>query len=137
MKRFGSSSFHKDYEAVTNNNGAGGANASGDRAPSGQETYDIPTGKLKHKFPIYTHVHENCFLSGATTDNLPSGVLYRVRASYKYQAEDVDELQFEVGEIINVIPYEDPEEQEEGWLMGTKESTGQKGMFPANFTRPV
>ena len=94
--------------------------------------------------------------SGATTENLPSGVLYKVKASYKYQAEDVDELQFEVGEVIQVIQYEDPDEQvwklknivlkpifkfvsfqEEGWLMGIKESTGQKGMFPANFTRPI
>ena len=99
-------------------------------------------------------------LSGASTDNLPPGVLYKVKASYKYQAEDVDELNFEVGEIMHVVPYEDPEEQvkvisrnlagnprfnlcfpttlqEEGWLMGIKEANGQKGMFPANFTRPM
>jgi len=74
---------------------------------------------------------------GATTDNLPPGVLYRVKAAYKYQAEDVDELNFEVGEIIQVVEYDDPEEQEEGWCMGVKESTGQKGLFPANFTRPI
>jgi len=74
---------------------------------------------------------------GATTENLPPGVLYLVKASYKYQAEDVDELAFEVGEVINVVEYEDPEDQEEGWLMGYKEATGQKGMFPANFTRPI
>ena len=49
--------------------------------------------------------------AGASTDNLPPGVLYRVKASYKYQAEDVDELNFEVGEVINVVTYEDPEEQ--------------------------
>jgi len=73
----------------------------------------------------------------ATTDNLPPGVLYKVKATYKYQAEDMDELQFEVGEIIDVIEYEDPEEQEEGWLMGVKDSTGQKGLFPANFTKPI
>jgi amphiphysin len=64
-------------------------------------------------------------------------VLYKVKASYKYQAEDSDELQFDVGEIIDVVEYDDPEEQEEGWLMGIKQSTGQKGMFPANFTRPI
>ena len=51
------------------------------------------------------------FIPGATTDNLPPGVLYKVKATYKYQAEDMDELQFEVGEIIDVIEYEDPEEQ--------------------------
>ena len=68
----------------------------------------------------------------------------------------MDELAFEVGELIDVIEYEDPEEQvrdqqnkiqysfssiiffqEEGWLMGVKESTGQKGLFPANFTKPI
>jgi len=75
--------------------------------------------------------------SGATTDNLPPGTLYRVKASYKYQAEDMDELNFEVGETIRVVEYEDAEDQEEGWLMGIKEATGQKGMFPANFTRPI
>jgi len=73
----------------------------------------------------------------ATTDNLPPGMLYQVKAAYKYQAEDMDELQFEVGEVIDVVEYDDPEEQEEGWLMGVRSSTGQKGLFPANFTRPI
>lgn len=49
--------------------------------------------------------------AGATTGNLPPGVLYRVKATYKYNREDVDELSFEVGEIIRVIEYDDPEEQ--------------------------
>ncbi|XP_015604720.1 amphiphysin isoform X2 [Cephus cinctus] len=80
-----------------------------------EELYDIPVG--------------------ATTDNLPPGVLYRVKATYKYSREDVDELSFDVGEIIRVIEYDDPEEQEEGWLMGIKEGTNEKGMFPANFTK--
>ena len=35
----------------------------------------------------------------------------QVKACYKYQAEDVDELNFEVGEIVNVVEYDDPEEQ--------------------------
>ncbi|XP_044761378.1 myc box-dependent-interacting protein 1 isoform X2 [Coccinella septempunctata] len=74
---------------------------------------------------------------GASRDNLPPGVLYKVKATYKYNREDVDELSFEVGEIIQVVEYDDPEEQEEGWLMGIKESSGEKGMFPANFTRPI
>nr|CAD7193603.1 unnamed protein product [Timema douglasi] len=73
----------------------------------------------------------------ATTDNLPFGVLYRVKATYKYTREDVDELSFDVGEIIRVVEYDDPEEQEEGWLMGVKEGSDEKGMFPANFTRPL
>ncbi|KAK2703443.1 hypothetical protein QYM36_018088 [Artemia franciscana] len=80
---------------------------------------------------------ESARIKGATTEDLPPGVLYRVRAAYKYDPEDEDELQLEIGDIVRVIEYEDPEEQEEGWLMGIKESTGQKGLFPANFTRPI
>lgn len=75
--------------------------------------------------------------NGANTDNLPPGVLYKVKATYKYTQEDTDELSFDVGEIIRVVEYDDPEEQEEGWLMGVKESNGEKGMFPANFTKPL
>ena len=50
-------------------------------------------------------------VAGASTDNLPPGVLYKVKATYKYQAEDMDELAFEVGEMIQVVEYDDPEEQ--------------------------
>ncbi|XP_061377469.1 myc box-dependent-interacting protein 1 isoform X4 [Danaus plexippus] len=71
---------------------------------------------------------------GAT---LAPGALYRVRATYRYTREDSDELSFDVGDIIRVVEYDDPDEQEEGWLMGIKESTNEKGMFPANFTRPI
>ena len=38
-------------------------------------------------------------------------VCVKVKAAYKYQAEDVDELNFEVGEIIQVVEYDDPDEQ--------------------------
>nr|XP_045621996.1 bridging integrator 2-like isoform X3 [Procambarus clarkii] len=75
--------------------------------------------------------------AGATTEGLPQGVLYRVRATYKYTREDVDEIGFEVGDTIQVVEYDDPEEQEEGWLTGIKEGTQEKGLFPANFTRPI
>ena len=37
-------------------------------------------------------------------------MLYRVRATYKYTAEDDDELALEVGDIVQVVEYEDPEE---------------------------
>ncbi|KAG8181176.1 hypothetical protein JTE90_010948 [Oedothorax gibbosus] len=106
--------MEKDYEPVEVND----MNQSDPRdLQKMDELYDIPVG--------------------ATTTDLPAGVLYRVRATYKYTGEDVDELSFEIGDIIQVVEYDDPEEQEEGWLMGTKESTGDKGLFPANFTRPI
>ncbi|XP_014370576.2 myc box-dependent-interacting protein 1 isoform X2 [Papilio machaon] len=73
----------------------------------------------------------------ATLAGLPAGTLYRVRATYRYTREDSDELSFDVGDVIRVVEYDDPDEQEEGWLMGIKESTNEKGMFPANFTRPI
>ena len=63
-----------------------------------------------------------CLHSGATTDNLPPGVLYQVKAAYKYQAEDMDELQFEVGEVIDVVEYEDPEEQVEVYPISDHET---------------
>jgi len=75
--------------------------------------------------------------SHATTADLPPGVLYRVKATYAYDKEDADELSFEVGDTICVIEYDDPEDQEEGWLMGQKEGTNEKGLFPANFTKPI
>lgn len=74
---------------------------------------------------------------GATTADLPPGTLYRVKATYRYVREDADELSFEVGDIIRVMEYEDPDDQEEGWLTGQKEGTTEKGLFPANFTRPI
>lgn len=79
----------------------------------------------------------NSLPKGATADNLPPGVLYMVEATYKYDAEDTDELNFEAGEIIHVVEYDDPDEQEEGWRMGIMTSTNQKGLFPTNFTRPI
>ncbi|XP_011555511.3 myc box-dependent-interacting protein 1 isoform X3 [Plutella xylostella] len=79
----------------------------------------------------------NNTIQRATLQGLPPGVLYRVRATYRYTREDSDELSFDVGDTIRVVEYDDPEEQEEGWLMGIKEGTNEKGMFPANFTRPI
>ncbi|KAG8186635.1 hypothetical protein JTE90_021784 [Oedothorax gibbosus] len=64
-----------------------------------------------------------------------ANVLYQVQGTYKYAAEDADELSFDVGDIIDVVEYDDPEEQEEGWLMGIFD--GRKGLFPANFTSRI
>lgn len=50
-------------------------------------------------------------ITEATTAELPPGALYRVKATYKYLKEDVDELSFEVGDLICVIEYDDPEDQ--------------------------
>jgi len=61
--------------------------------------------------------------------------LYKAVATHSYTAEDEDELAFEKGAIIHVIQFEDPEEQDEGWLMGILDDSGLKGVFPENFTK--
>lgn len=38
-------------------------------------------------------------------------MLHRVQATYRYDKEDPDELSFEIGETINVIEYDDPDDQ--------------------------
>ena len=74
--------------------------------------YDIPVGTIKSPLKLIENIPWiNYQFAGASTDNLPPGVLYKVKASYKYQAEDVDELNFEVGEIIQVVEYDDTEDQ--------------------------
>ncbi|GFN75963.1 Amphiphysin [Plakobranchus ocellatus] len=64
----------------------------------------------------------------------PPNMMYQVQATHKYTGEDVDELNFDPGEVIYVIPFENPEEQDDGWQMGIKQSDGIKGVFPENFT---
>lgn len=72
------------------------------------------------------------------TVNQPSTViLFKVRATHRYTADDTDELSFEAGELITVVPCELPDDQDEGWLTGIKESNGQRGVFPENFTKRI
>ncbi|XP_056389334.1 myc box-dependent-interacting protein 1 isoform X7 [Hyla sarda] len=74
--------------------------------------------------------------------NLPPGFLYRVRAQHDYGATDSDELELKSGDIVLVTHFDNPDEQDEGWLMGIKESDWlqnkdfeqHKGVFPENFT---
>ncbi|XP_030246953.1 amphiphysin isoform X1 [Drosophila navojoa] len=111
------------------------------------ETVSVSQNQLVNSQTVNKHSNKNPFdedderiyevPKDANTADLPPGVLYRVKATYGYVKEDVDELSFEIGDIIRVIEYDDPEDQEEGWLMGQKEGTNEKGLFPANFTRPI
>ncbi|XP_053966478.1 myc box-dependent-interacting protein 1 isoform X1 [Anastrepha ludens] len=100
-----------------------------------QNNENVEASVSKNPFEEDEQIYE--IPTDATTSDLPAGVLYRVKATYGYVKEDADELSFEVGDIIRVIEYDDPEDQEEGWLMGQKEGTNDKGLFPANFTRPI
>ncbi|KAK7877682.1 hypothetical protein WMY93_031601 [Mugilogobius chulae] len=85
---------------------------------------------------------------GAVTNGsdgeMPPGFLYKVKAVHDYAATDGDELELKVGDMVLVLAFDNPDEQDDGWLLGLKEShwaqkkdlTG-KGVFPENFTTKV
>uniref|UniRef100_A0A8C5HZ55 Myc box-dependent-interacting protein 1 n=1 Tax=Gouania willdenowi TaxID=441366 RepID=A0A8C5HZ55_GOUWI len=71
---------------------------------------------------------------------MPPGFMFKVM--HDYAANDTDELEMKAGDIVLVIPFDNPEEQDDGWLMGIIESEWQKnkenptkGVFPENFTQ--
>ncbi|VDI29544.1 amphiphysin [Mytilus galloprovincialis] len=75
--------------------------------------------------------------SSKIPDVLPDDCLYVVVATHVYKNEDEDELPFEAGELIYVLPFDDPDDQDDGWLLGMRKSDGKKGVFPENFTKRV
>lgn len=103
------------------------------RHPNGNKTSENDVPSNKSVGAVATSVVTTSS-SSSSSSNKPPGNLPKVKAQYDYIAEDDDELTLAAGEIIQVIEYDDPEEQEDGWLMGIKESSGEKGLFPANFT---
>ncbi|VDK77630.1 unnamed protein product [Litomosoides sigmodontis] len=64
-------------------------------------------------------------------------ILYKVRATHRYTAEDTDELTFDAGEVIAVLEAREEDLLDEGWLLGVKQSDGVHGVFPANFTKSL
>ncbi|NXK62218.1 BIN1 protein, partial [Sylvietta virens] len=84
---------------------------------------------------------------GASSEraDMPPGFLFKVQAMHDYTATDTDELQLKAGDVVLVIPFENPEEQDEGWLMGVfffdwiqhKELDRCRVFFPENFTERV
>ncbi|XP_032880747.1 myc box-dependent-interacting protein 1 isoform X4 [Amblyraja radiata] len=78
----------------------------------------------------------------AKEDDMPPGFLFKVRALHDYNATDTDELNLKAGDVVLVIPHDNPEDQDDGWLMGIKEADwAQKKdlksfarVFPENFT---
>nr|XP_025041262.1 myc box-dependent-interacting protein 1 [Pelodiscus sinensis] len=85
--------------------------------------------------------------SRATSEraDMPPGFLFKVQAMHDYVATDNDELQLKAGDVVLVIPFDNPDEQDEGWLMGVKEADWLqrkeldqcRGVFPENFTERV
>ncbi|XP_051996788.1 myc box-dependent-interacting protein 1b isoform X2 [Xyrauchen texanus] len=80
--------------------------------------------------------------NGSSEAELPPSVLFKVKAMHDYEATDNDELGLKADDIVLVIPFDNPDEQDEGWLLGVKESHWlqnknllAKGVFPENFTQ--
>ncbi|XP_048835057.1 myc box-dependent-interacting protein 1-like isoform X3 [Brienomyrus brachyistius] len=74
--------------------------------------------------------------------DMPPGFLYKVMVMHDYVANDSDELEMKAGDVVLVMTYDNPDEQDEGWLLGVKESDWLqtkelkiKGVFPENFTQ--
>uniref|UniRef100_A0A3B5LY28 Bridging integrator 1b n=1 Tax=Xiphophorus couchianus TaxID=32473 RepID=A0A3B5LY28_9TELE len=71
-------------------------------------------------------------------------LLLQVKAVHEYTATDNDELELKVGDAVLVLAFDNPEEQDDGWLLGVKEAhwflkkdISAKGVFPENFTQKV
>ncbi|XP_047211881.1 myc box-dependent-interacting protein 1b isoform X2 [Girardinichthys multiradiatus] len=87
---------------------------------------------------------EESSVTNGSDAELPPGFLYKVKAVHEYTATDNDELELKVGDAVLVLAFDNPDEQDDGWLLGVKEShwfqkkdISAKGVFPENFTQKV
>ncbi|XP_062390869.1 myc box-dependent-interacting protein 1 isoform X2 [Sardina pilchardus] len=78
----------------------------------------------------------------AAAAEMPPGFIFKVQTMHDYNANDSDELELKAGDVVLVMTYDNPDEQDDGWLMGVRESDWQKtkdlaikGVFPENFTQ--
>ncbi|XP_044293858.1 myc box-dependent-interacting protein 1 isoform X2 [Varanus komodoensis] len=128
-----------------------GAEAAGKEAAAGAEAAKTETdsGSASSSLPAVVVETFSATVNGTVESGAPSGradmppgFLFKVQAMHDYAATDSDELQLKAGDVVLVIPFENPEEQDEGWLMGVKESDWLqhkdldqcRGVFPENFT---
>ncbi|XP_051565026.1 myc box-dependent-interacting protein 1 isoform X3 [Myxocyprinus asiaticus] len=73
---------------------------------------------------------------------MPEAFQFKVKAMHDYTANDSDELELKAGDVVLVLNYDNPDDEDEGWLMGVIESDwikskdhAKKGVFPENFTQ--
>ncbi|TMS11536.1 myc box-dependent-interacting protein 1b isoform X7 [Larimichthys crocea] len=83
-------------------------------------------------------------VTNGSDGELPPGFLYKVKAIHDYAATDGDELELKMGDVVLALAFDNPDEQDDGWLLGVKEShwvqskdISVKGVFPENFTQKV
>ncbi|XP_027318003.1 myc box-dependent-interacting protein 1 isoform X10 [Anas acuta] len=146
-----------------------GAEAAGSEAAAGAEASKTEADSGSTSLPAvvvetFPATVNGTVEGGASSEraDMPPGFLFKVQAMHDYTATDSDELQLKAGDVVLVIPFENPEEQldvgatamnsrlsklqrDEGWLMGVKESDWIqrkeldqcRGVFPENFTERV
>ncbi|NXD91467.1 BIN1 protein, partial [Chaetorhynchus papuensis] len=129
-----------------------GAEAAGSEAAAGAEASKTEADSGSSSLPAvvvetFPATVNGTVEGGAASEraDMPPGFLFKVQAMHDYTATDTDELQLKAGDVVLVIPFENPEEQDEGWLMGVKESDWIqhkeldqcRGVFPENFTERV
>ncbi|XP_041329466.1 myc box-dependent-interacting protein 1 isoform X5 [Pyrgilauda ruficollis] len=129
-----------------------GAEAAGSEAAAGAEASKTEADSGSSSLPAvvvetFPATINGTVEGGASSEraDMPPGFLFKVQAMHDYTATDTDELQLKAGDVVLVIPFENPEEQDEGWLMGVKESDWIqhkeldqcRGVFPENFTERV
>ncbi|XP_049921235.1 myc box-dependent-interacting protein 1b isoform X2 [Epinephelus moara] len=83
-------------------------------------------------------------VTNGSDGELPPGFIYKVKAIHDYAATDGDELELKTGDSVLVLAFDNPDEQDDGWLLGVQEShwvenknISAKGVFPENFTQKV
>uniref|UniRef100_A0A8C7EF89 Bridging integrator 1 n=1 Tax=Nothoprocta perdicaria TaxID=30464 RepID=A0A8C7EF89_NOTPE len=129
-----------------------GAEAAGSEAAAGAEASKAEADSGSSSLPAvvvetFPATVNGTVEGGASSEraDMPPGFLFKVQAMHDYTATDSDELQLKAGDVVLVIPFENPEDQDEGWLMGVKESDWMqhkeldqcRGVFPENFTERV
>ncbi|XP_036946978.1 myc box-dependent-interacting protein 1b isoform X2 [Acanthopagrus latus] len=93
--------------------------------------------------PVTLPAPKSAVTNGADGD-LPPGFLYKVKVIHDYSATDGDELELKIGDTVLALAFDNPDEQDDGWLLGVQEShwlqnkdISAKGVFPENFTQKV
>uniref|UniRef100_A0A8C2B2H2 Myc box-dependent-interacting protein 1 n=2 Tax=Cyprinus carpio TaxID=7962 RepID=A0A8C2B2H2_CYPCA len=110
-----------------------------------EEKFHRDMGKRSIYLPVCFSCSEeaanhNLSESGSDAPKSPA----KVKVLHDYGATDSDELDLKAGDIVYVLPFANPDEQDEGWVMGVKESHWlqnknllAKGVFPENFTQKL
>ncbi|XP_065268976.1 myc box-dependent-interacting protein 1 isoform X1 [Emys orbicularis] len=122
---------------------AAGAEAPKPETDSGSAPSSLPAVVVE-TFPATVNGTEEGSAPSERAD-MPPGFLFKVQAMHDYVATDSDELPLKAGDVVLVIPFDNPDEQDEGWLMGVKEADWlqhkeldqSRGVFPENFTERV